>query len=68
LEPIEDTPFGLLKEEEDYYITWGDYKLTEAKETDESALELLTREKWLIVARMVFAMMHAKDLKNQNQK
>lgn len=69
-QPIEDTPFEILREEDEYFLVWGEYKLTEAYNTWEEAANVLLKEKWLITARMVFAAIHStkrKDTENSGQ-
>lgn len=60
-EEIAGSPFELLKENGLYYIVWGTYKLTEGTEDWTYAMNELEKEKWLITARMIFAIMHARD-------
>lgn len=44
-ERMENTPFVLIKEEEGYFLTLGQYKVTETKETREEIEELITGDK-----------------------
>lgn len=64
-EPLEGTPFEMLKEEGKYYLTWGQYKLTEAAEHRGQIYEQMDGDRWLIISRMMFAILHMRDMAKQ---
>lgn len=50
-EAIANTPFTLIKKEEQgWFISWGNYKLTENQPTKEEAASLLDSNLWDIIA------------------
>lgn len=56
-EPIDNTPFRLLgNEEKGFAITLANFIITEWAETEEKALEKLETEKYLIIANLIAAM------------
>jgi len=48
----------MLKENDTFYIIWGQYKLTEGNKNWAHVRTQLEKERWLIVARMMFAVQH----------
>lgn len=52
-EPIENTPFTLIKKEENYFLTMGDYRITEPTDTKEKTMEKLEKEKWMIIFSII---------------
>lgn len=51
-EPIEGTPFRLTKEQDKWYITFGNYKVTTGHEIKNYVLDQLETEKWMIMMHM----------------
>lgn len=79
-EPIENTPFTLIKKATDhdpltddqdyiYFLTMGDYRITEPTDTKEKTMEKLEKEKWMIIFSIIAVIvekmsnMQIKDLK-----
>lgn len=56
-EDIKGTPFWLVKMEDNYFISWGDYKLTENRKSKEECLSLLEEEQWNITGAWMVSMM-----------
>lgn len=55
-EPIENTPFRIVgNEETGYSITVGRHMLTEPKETKEKCLSELEEKKWIVMSNMTVA-------------
>lgn len=53
---IKGTPFTLTgNEDQGYFLTLGNYRLTEAKETPEEATEEIESNTWNIISRLVAA-------------
>lgn len=57
--PIINTPFHTVKENEKWFIVIGRYKLTDAVDTEEEALKELETKKWLILVNTICAINHA---------
>lgn len=64
---IENSPFWAIGTDEGWFITMGDYRLTEPKPTEEEAIELLLTEDWNIIMRMC-AVITEKTLAEINKK
>src|SRR5688572_21498628 len=53
-ERIENTPFRIVKDEEGkYFLTMGEYRITEKCDSKIIALDKLKTEKWLILMHMI---------------
>lgn len=52
-EKIEDTPFWVVKQEEKWFITLGEYRVSQIKESKDEALKTLEENKWDLVIHMV---------------
>lgn len=52
-EAIEGTPFRIIGQEEIWFLTMGNHKVTENANTEEEALMKLVHEHWLITMRMI---------------
>lgn len=57
---IEGTPFYLLKNNNEYFITYGKYRITEPTTTEEETLKKLESEKWLITMHMIIIIIEMK--------
>lgn len=64
-EPIDGTPFRLIGTKENgYFIVLGKYRITEIKETEGEALELLITNNWDIIAALI--LIFIREDKNEN--
>lgn len=55
-EQIPDTPFWIYgSEEKGYFLVMGNNKMSETKETKEEAVELIIKEPFMLVLRMITA-------------
>lgn len=52
-EPIEGTPFTLIKQNEKYFTVMGDYRITETTKTVSEQMEALEKNKWLNILTMI---------------
>jgi len=75
-EKIEGTPFTAVMEKDVWFLTWGEYKLTEDYLTLEDCKEVLETNSWDVLGRFVISVINAYErrkiqeqqiLNNQNQ-
>lgn len=52
-EVINNTPFHVVKQNEEYFITMGNRLITHKYKTKEEAIDCLEREKWFIIITMI---------------
>jgi len=52
-EKIEGTPFTLIKQEEKWFITMGDHRITEPTKHKNEQYNKLEKEKWLIITNVI---------------
>jgi hypothetical protein len=60
-EPIEGTPFELIETQEGYMMVWGKYKISRMTKTAEECINLLTTDKWSIIAVYIYSLMDRKN-------
>lgn len=63
--PVENTPFTVIRQEKDYFVVMGKYRLTEKLETKEQALEAALDESWFRLMQIMRIMIeeYAKEKK-----
>lgn len=52
-EQLEGTPFTLIKNEEEYFIAIGQYKLTQSHQTASEAIEEIENNQWNIITTLI---------------
>lgn len=66
-EPIEGTPFRVIKDEKGWFITMGEYLIHEHVKTKKEAVSLIDYKDWELVHNMVAAMVqHHSKIAAQN--
>lgn len=55
---VEDTPFTILKWDEKYYLCLGKYRLTEALDSKEQAMEEVNNASWFRMLQIIHAVVH----------
>lgn len=62
---IAGTPFTVIadktQEKEKHFITWGKYRISEPKDTQELALNTLIEEQWNIIPIVIAIMLEASE-------
>lgn len=64
-EPIEGTPFRAMRYSEEWFLVWGEYKISKSVESAEAAKTLLETELWNIIA--VYTVCVLEQYKKQNR-
>lgn len=67
--PIDDTPFILVKQTDQWFISLGHTRITNTRPTKEEALQLLETEKWNAILAMIVDVVEKRQeiLKNYTQ-
>lgn len=52
-EQIEGTPFNLIKQDKKYFITIGNYQLTQQYNTEQEAIEDIQFNQWNIIVTLI---------------
>lgn len=58
---IDDSPFVMVNQDEVYFITLGQHRITEPKLTAEDSLSDITNLKWNTLINIIDAMMNIRD-------
>ena len=66
--PIENTPFAVVKQENEYWIILGSYVIEKGYPTEEEAIESAKEFSWNRVMQMISSMMHALEKQNEIKK
>lgn len=59
-EDIPNTNFKLVRQEQNHFVSWGHYKITQTHATKKDALDELNNT-WTVTENLIFAMMHANE-------
>lgn len=67
-EPIKGTPFTLIKQDEQWFMVMGDYRVTETTKTKEEQIEKLESEKWLLIMHICIVAIKKIGIENNDYK
>lgn len=62
-----NTPFTAVRHEDDYFITWGKYKLSENMESWEECKDHLIMNMWDVISNYTVAIIQAREEWNARQ-
>lgn len=63
---IQGTPFKLINQGEDHFITWGEYLVTPRFKSEKECTNYFENEEWKVMCTFVMVVMDARDkIKNQ---
>ena len=66
--PIENTPFAVVKQENEYWIILGSYVIEKGYTNEKEAIESAKAFSWNRVMQMISSMMHALNKQNELKK
>lgn len=64
-EQLEGTPFNLIKQEEKYFITIGNYQLTPQYDTEQEAIDDIQFNQWNIIVTLIDILITHNNTKKQ---
>jgi len=66
-EDIEGTPFQMVKQDGNYFLTFGHYRLTTPTASKEFQRQLLEKKDWDLIATFIYAITHIREGQRQAQ-
>ena len=66
--PIDNTPFAVVKQENEYWIILGSYVIEKGHTNEKEAIESAKDFSWNRVMQMISSMMHALNKQNEFKK
>ncbi|AXH73114.1 MAG: hypothetical protein [Microviridae sp.] len=58
-EPIENTPFSMVMQEDQWMICWGTWRLSDILKSKEEVLEYLEKKSWMVICAYCVALQQA---------
>lgn len=66
-EQIDGSPFAAIKQDGKWFLTWGEYVLSEKFETLQELKESLEREKWNTIGTFVIAIINSYERRKMQE-